>query len=353
MTTYFQNHLPALSEAVDLQICFLSARHAAASTLESSGISPGFFGRSKWDPRAFRDAARLVRRLDPDLIHLTGEKSLIVGGLIAKASGIPSVMHLHDAIPLRPPLRPLQRKLSRSVDLGIVITEELRDHATREYGFEPEQVRVLLYGMHLDRFAGVSPGARAQVRSDLSVSADAPLLGVIGRVNRDKGQLEAIQAMRRIVDLRPDARLVVVGDGPGRSECEAKAADLGLRNHVIFAGQRADVPEVLVALDLVLMPSMWYEGFGFVALEAIASGRPVVAFDSGGIKNTVVHGRTGVLVERGDVEGLARETLALIEDADRRSRFGEAGREHAKRFTVPAHVASLLEIYDELPLRAR
>jgi len=348
LTTYLATHLGALSEAVGLTVCFLSDRHPAADTLEASGVRPIFFGRSKWSARAFVDVFGAARSLEAELLHLTGEKSFIVGSLVARALGVPSVLHLHDAISLRPPLRPVQRRLSRSVDRAIVISEELRAHAVDEYGFASEQVRVVLHGIDLRRFHATPPEERERVRRELSVGGGAPLIAVIGRINRDKGQLQAIEAMSRIVQDRPDARLLIVGDGPGRQECEAAAAVRGLSGPVTFTGQCADIPAVLAACDLVLVPSMWYEAFGFVPLEAIAAGRPVVAFDSGGIRNTVVHDRTGVLVERGDVIALARETLALLGDPARLRRYGEAGRKHAARFTIRAHVANLLHVYEEL-----
>jgi glycosyltransferase involved in cell wall biosynthesis len=348
LTTYLATHLSALSEAVALNVCFLSNRHPAAESLEASGVSPTFFGRSKWDVRTVYDIALAAKSLRPELLHLIGEKSFIVGSLVARALGIPSVLHIHDAIALRPPLRPLQRRLSRSVDLAVVISEEIRGHAVDEYGFAPEQVRVVLHGIDLDRFSAVPAASRSRMRNELSVDDNIPLIAVIGRINRDKGQLQAIEAMSRIVEERPDARLLVVGDGPGRQECEAAAAARGLSGQVTFTGQCADIPSMLAASDLVLVPSMWYEAFGFVPLEAIAAGRPVVAFDSGGIRNTVVHDRTGVLVPRGDVAALARETVALLSDPARVRRYRDAGRNHLARFTIRAHVAALLAIYQEL-----
>lgn len=347
-TTYFVNHYPAMARAVDLTVCFMSDRHPAAERLEQRGVEPIFLGRSKWDPRAMQDVARLVHERDIQLVHLHSEKSLILGRLVARRRGIPAVVHIHDAIALKPGMRAVQRRLAQRTDAAVLITEQLRDYALSEHRLPAERIHVVEYGMDLEPYRHTPDDARRRLREEFALDPEAPVIGLVGRVNRDKGQLEMIQAMARIHAHRPDARLLIVGDGPGMSECQHAAAEFGVEDAVIFTGQRHDIPALLAGMDLATMPSMWVEGFGYAALEAIAAGVPVVAFRSGGIPNIVLHEQTGLLVEHGNVTALAEAVIELLDDPARRAAFARAGQAHAQRFSLERHVERITGIYDSL-----
>ncbi len=347
-TTYFVNHFPAIAEITELSVCFLSPWHPAAARLEKKGVIPIFLNRSKWDPLALWDVFQLIRKKKIGLLHLHSEKSLIIGGFLSFFMGVPSILHIHDAIALKQPLRTLQRWAVKRISAAILITDELREHAINEYGFSPERVNVLNYGMDLSPLQNVSKTAREELRGELNLSPDAPAIALVGRVNRDKGQLEMITAMKAISKSQPEAKLLIVGDGPAMDECKEKVAALQLENSVLFLGQRDDIPEILAAVDLVTVPSMWHEGFGFVALEAIAAGRPVVAFRSGGIPNTVIHNKTGLLVKRGDVDGLSTAVSELLGDRSRMEAMSVEGIKHAEKFSIKRHIERLANIYNSV-----
>jgi glycosyltransferase involved in cell wall biosynthesis len=120
---------------------------------------------------------------------------------------------------------------------------------------------------------------------------------------------------------------------------------LGLEHCVRLAGQREDVPDILAASDVLAIPSLT-EGLPYVAIEAAAAGRPVVAFDCGGVPDVVLQGQTGILVPAGDESALATAIVRVLADPALAKRLGEAGRRHAGRFTVGRHVARLEEIYN-------
>ena len=344
-TTYFVNHYPAMACFTNLITCFLSSRHPAATHLQEKNITPIFLNRGKWNPLALWDIFRLIKNRKVDLLHLHSEKSLIIGGLLSSTLGIPSILHIHDAIPLKYPLLPLQRWAIKKISAAILITDELRDHAINEYGFPPERINIINYGMDLSPFQRVSPKAKNNIRRELLIGPHAPVISLVGRVNRDKGQLEMITAMRTVVKTHPTAKLFIVGDGPAMNECREKVDTLQLTEAVLFLGQRNDITEILSASDLITVPSMWHEGFGFVALEAIAAGRPVVAFNSGGLRNTVIHSKTGLLVKQGDVEGLAKAVTELLGDPARMKSMGEEGRKHAEKFSIHHHIKKLKKVY--------
>jgi glycosyltransferase involved in cell wall biosynthesis len=146
----------------------------------------------------------------------------------------------------------------------------------------------------------------------------------------------------------PDARLVIVGEDDPRAAWEHgttfsallkdQAERLGIADRVVFTGFRTDIPRLMSALDVFCHPS-WEEPFGMVFLEAMARRKPVVAWASGGAPEVIVHGETGLLVERASVSGLADALVRLLKDPELRRRFGDAGRQRVERLFTPEHMA--------------
>ncbi len=201
------------------------------------------------------------------------------------------------------------------------------------HGVDPRRITVAPY------FAGV-PGASAQ--SAPPRRAGNTLL-YVGRIVPEKGLGHLLRAMRQ---MRPGTRLVVNGDGPARPAMEALVNEFGLGDCVEFIGWTA--PEGLsasyAAADVVVVPSVWPEPFGLVGIEAMAYGKPVVAFRSGAIPEWLADGETGYLVERGDVAGLAHRADELLADPALRLRMGCAGRERvAREFSPAQHLAAIMD----------
>jgi glycosyltransferase involved in cell wall biosynthesis len=346
-TRYFLQTVPQLDPArVRATVAALRARHAIAAEFQVAGIPAIFLGRAKWDPRSLLDLLRLIRAEQPDVLHLEGKKTLLLGRIAARLTQRPVIAHFHSMVPMTPGLGMAQRRLTPRTATGLAVSKAVRNWAMREFAFAPERIEVLYNGLDIDRFVTAAE-VRARVRQQLQLGDQAPVVGLIGRIKTaDKGQDLMIRAMPGLLKMCPDAALLVVGDGPDRPACERLAAQLGLETAVRFAGHRNDIPEVLAAVDQVVVPSTWDEGFGYVALEALAAGRPVVAFRSGGLPEIVEDGVTGILVPKGDVPGLAGALARLASDPDLARALAEAGRRSARRFTVPAHVERLMEVYD-------
>ncbi len=186
---------------------------------------------------------------------------------------------------------------------------------------------VIPNSVDVERFAAVPRSAREQVRGEWGIPPDACLLGVVGRLEEQKGHhaLLAAAALRNL----PALRIVIVGDGLLRVAIEEESRHLGLAERTVFAGARSDVPAVMAALDLLVLPSLW-EGLPMVALEGMAAGLPVVATAVGGIPEAVVDGETGVLVPAGNVEALADALASLAHDPWRRRQMGQAGQQRAR-----------------------
>lgn len=176
---------------------------------------------------------------------------------------------------------------------------------------------------------------------------DVPVVGGVGRFRGEKGQTVLIEAMAEVIKQAPDAVLLLVGDGPDRAMLEQKAASLGVADNVVWTGQRSadEVYRLYAIMDVVAVPSL-FEGFGLVAAEAMAAGKPVVASDVDGLAEVVAAGETGLLVPPGDAESLAAALVRLLGDARLAEQFGRAGRIRVQeKFSMETYRTNIVEAY--------
>jgi glycosyltransferase involved in cell wall biosynthesis len=200
---------------------------------------------------------------------------------------------------------------------------------------------------------------RAEARRRLGLADQDEVLAVIAQLTPWKGQAEAVEMARLLRDTRPNLRLLLVGSAkftaPGTRydnaayarEIERRIGEAGLDSHVRLLGEREDVPAIMAALDLLLVPS-WREAFGRVAAEAMAVGVPVLATDVGGPAEIVRNGVDGLLLAPREPERWAAAAAALLDDDERRGAMGRAGAARAREaFGVDGHVRRVREAYAE------
>ena len=238
------------------------------------------------------------------------------------------------------------RLIAGFVDRVIAVSEAARTFLVEAKGYPARKITVVPNGRDLSVF---HPGAmRDAARKELGLDRAVPLVGVIGRLETQKGHGFLLQAWPSVVAEFPDARLLLVGEGSLRYALETRARDLGVGESLIFAGFRADVPRMLDAMDVVCLPSL-YEGMPLTAIEASAMARPVVATAVDGTPEVVRDGRTGRLVPPADAPALARALCELLRDPDGARRMGQAGRDWAlTRFDLDRQVAATAHVYRSL-----
>jgi len=348
VTTYFLEVLPALAEAgVELSACFLREPHPAADALREHGIVPTFLSVSRWDPTAALRIAAIARQSGSTVLHAAGMKGALMARMATRLVPARTLLHVHDLLYPGPLVGNLHRLFARRSDMAVCVSRAAIPVAADGYHVERDRVRVVHNGIRLQRFRNVSSDARRSVRQSLNIAETTHVLLVVGRMYPIKGHRTMLRMMPGIVERCPDAVLLLAGDGPEREPCEALAAELGLRDHVRFLGQRGDIPELLAASDIVALPSE-SEGFPISAIEALATGRPVVAFGVGGVPEVVVDGETGRVVPPADTVAFVNATVALMHDDDSRAAFGLHARRAAEEFTLDAHVQQLLNCYREV-----
>jgi len=281
---------------------------------------------------------RLVRGLRPDLLHALHLTSY--GFLSVFCDVHPTLVSVWGTDVLEAPrLSPfhylITRYALRRAD-HITATGLRLAEATARYAPAGKPVTVVPYGVDLREF-------RSRPREQRSEVA----VGAVARLSKEKGLHYLLEAFAVVAGRHPQARLVLVGEGPERQRLERLAARLGLGERVRFLGEvpHEQVPEVLQQLDIFAMPST-YEGFGVAALEAEAMELPVVASHVHGIPDVVLDGETGLLVPPRDRQALAAALDRLVSDGDLRRRLGQAGRAFvAEHYSWEENTAQMEALY--------
>ncbi len=292
-----------------------------------------------------------VLNIKPDLIHANS----IRAGLVATAAtvGLKTrvVWHLHDLLP-RHPLSNVIRAFAflSSRTQMIAVSQAVADNFVG--GFSPlkKRVQAILNGIDLEKF---QPGktARNEIREELELDLAEPVIGIVGQLTPRKGQLELVRAFAQTLPDIPQAALLVVGaplfnrDDEYAALLKQTAQELGIGERVKFTGARSDVGAVMQALDLLVINSS-AEPFGLVAVEAMACGTPILAAASGGIPEIIEHGKTGWLVQPGDVLTLAAAMVSLSRQLALREHLAEQGKKHVgSRFSADRYLEELQAFY--------
>jgi glycosyltransferase involved in cell wall biosynthesis len=296
--------------------------------------------------RAIFAIRSLARRGRADLILSWMTKAHLYGGPAALLARIPAVWYQHG-------LPGAHSRLDRVATMiparGVIATSAAAADAQAQLRPARPQ-RVVHPGIDLDRFDPGRLPPSGEVRRALQLP-DGPLVGFCGRLQRWKGPHVLVEAMPAVLEAIPDARCVIVG---GRHELEPDypdylrrlIADRGLDGRVLLAGLQQDVPRWMHAMDVVALPSD-SEPFGITAVEAMAMGKPVIATDSGGPRETITSGVDGLLVpaDAGAVAGAIVDCLRRPELA---ARLGTAARARAQHFSAERHARELARALREL-----
>jgi glycosyltransferase involved in cell wall biosynthesis len=302
--------------------------------------------RSDVDAFGVAGIMNTVKRHGYELLHLHTSRAHMLGCVAARLLGrtVRTVVSRRVDFSTREKGSPFSGfKYRFGVDRYIAISEAVRDVLVRD-GVHRERIRIVHSGIDPER---LRPEGR-DVRAALGIPNEAPVVGVVGHFADHKGHRFLLDAFPRILEAQPEARLLLVGEGELRDALQKQAGALGIGSRVIFAGFRTDVPDCLLAMDVVAAPSV-QEGLNTSVLDALYLERPVVASRVGGLPEAVRHDETGLLAPPGDSARLAEGVLQLLGDRDRARALGRAGRERVERiFTAAAMVEGTLGVYREL-----
>jgi glycosyltransferase involved in cell wall biosynthesis len=339
---------PRYDPRFEVSLVGLKGPEPASQKLAEAGIPVHHLGRGKFDPRLLGDLLRVARDRGARILHVHGYAAADFGRLAARRLGAKLVLHEHFADPRMPGYQALaDRLLAAFTDRAIAVSVSTRDFLVRERFVPAERVRVIWNGAPLDEFAPVPRATAMSLRRELGVPESAPLIGIVGRVNAQKGHRFLIEAAPRVVARLPESRFLVVGDGDLLEASKRLAADLGVADRFVFAGHRADIPAVLGALDVFCIAST-YEGTPLALFEAMAAGKAIVSTAVDGCREILDDGVTGRLVPPRDPDALADALCAVLADGSLRATLAGNAREASLRYDIGACVRQMEALYDEL-----
>lgn len=286
--------------------------------------------------------AYLIRE-QPEIVHCYLERAGFVGALAGRAAAVPHIITSRMGAPYSPsPESELVRRTTnwisdRCSEAIVAISEATRAQAIREGA--PESKLVTLYNGVLPA-SPVAPGPR--------LFPGNPVIGTVGTLRQVKGHRVLLEAAPRILAALPQTHFVLAGTGPERKRLEALARELEVADRVRFLGQRADIPAVLAAFDVFVLPSLG-EGMPNAVLEAMVAGLPVVASRVGGIPEVVEDGKSGLLVEPDSPGALADALICVGREQQLRRTMGQRGRHRAlTTFSPQTELAETEALYYRL-----
>jgi len=325
-----------------------------AGVLEARGIAVRSLGLRGTGVRldAYRTLARALRAGAFAVVHTHLQEGCWYGLPAAALAGIPvRVAHLQNVRPEgSPKLRLLDAAALRFAHAAIGFSAEVVEHHRRRLRYPASRLHLVHNVIDDRRFR--PPPDRDAARAALGLAPAHVAVVNVASLTPQKGQAQLLVAARAVRERFPGVRFLLVGDGLERARLETLRRDLGLEEHVVLLGKRDDVPAILAASDVFVLPSRW-EGLSVALLEAGLAGLPAVVSDLPANREVVQAGTTGLVVPVDQPDGLAAAVCTLIDDPELRRRLGRAAKRRVvERFLMDASVQKVTRIYDEL-LRER
>lgn len=295
-----------------------------------------------------------LKNVNASLVHTQLEFANIFGNIAAKFSGLPSVSTIHTM-----PSHNISRKMKVHQALEmfvlryfceriIAVSEEAGFHHLKIGYSHPDQIRTIYNGIDLSNYTELDQvTCAASVRAEFSLPANSKLITTVAVLRELKGIQYMIAAFPEILLKNQDVYYLIVGDGSHRNKLEQSTEILGLKSQIIFTGKRNDIPRLLSASNIFVLPTLT-EALPTVLAEAMAAHLPIIASHVGGIPEMINH-ENGILLPPKDVQALSEACNILLADPQKCNHMGEAGWKIVnQKFNVVTQVESLKNLYLEL-----
>ena len=319
---------------------------SALAELQAAGV--GLLGLTRYstaDLRPWRELARQLRLRRIDVLHAHKFGSNVWGTAVGRLAGVPVIIaHEHTWSYVGRPLRRIldRQLIARGSDAFLAVSSEDRRRMVELEGIDARDVLVVPNGIPPGRPTG------RNIRYELGIPADAPVIGSVGRLCRQKAPHVLIQAAARLVREFPQLQVLMIGDGAELARLAALAAGLQITPAVRFLGLRDDVPDILAALDVAVSSSDW-EGSPLSVMEYMGAGLPTVATAVGGVPDLIADGVHGRLIPPGEPVALADAVAQLLRAPELAQEMGRRARERQRReFDLDVLVGRLERLYEEL-----
>lgn len=350
--------LPRLNrDLFEPHLCCIRERGPLADDLEQQGVPVHVIRfRNRWDPFALRRLRKLVRELDISVVHSHMYRANVPAtALKVIGEHVKVVGHYHNVGTWESTRqRLLDRWLANKRDMNLAVSEAVRRDVISHLQLPPSKVRTLRNGVNLDEFHPVAAAARHAIRERLGLPASAKVVVMVARLVSQKNQSLVIESAMEVLKAVPRAHFLFVGDGPDNEALKELASVRCVRDHVTFLGKRDDVPDILAASDVSVLPST-REGFSNAVLESMACGVPVIASNVGGNAEVIDNGINGFLLDMQPAPSPApnasrfvRYLKRLLLEDDFRMRMGAVAHSSVEAFSIDTMVRETEQAYLDL-----
>jgi glycosyltransferase involved in cell wall biosynthesis len=310
---------------------------------------------------ALRKLEKILRVQKPDIVHTHSGKAGILGRLAAKRAGVPVIIHtIHGPsfgkfqnAAANFIFRAAEKKAARATSHFIVVADAMKEQYLAAGIGSPEQYTRIFSGFPLEPFLAAKNDL--ELRKKLGIAPDDFVIGKIARLFRLKGHDDLFAVAPELVRRNPKIKFLLVGDGEWRQKFEQQAENIGLRRHFAFTGliPPDEVPKHVGIMDALVHLSL-REGLPRALPQALAAGKPIVAYDCDGAREICFDGDTGFLIQPGDLKNLAAKIILLANDAKLREQFGSRGQNFVREnFSVEKMVDAIYTLYLKLAAAAK
>jgi len=302
----------------------------------------------EFSPKVFRSAfelANIIRGENIDIIHAHTRVSQVASLLASRNTGVHFISTCHGFFKPR-----LSRKIFDTWGEKVVaISGPVKTHLEGGFGINRARVELIYNGIDINRFSkNISDNEILKIKKSAGLK-DGPVIGTMGRLSSIKGQKFLVYAMKHVISKNSKAQCLIVGSGPEESALKDLAKNIAIEDHVKFAGSSyKDAPAYLACMDVFVLPSI-KEGLGIALLEAMASARPCIASDIGGISDIIKDGQNGILVPVANVSAISGAIIKLLGDRALSADFAQKGREFVKKkFSLQLMAEKMHNLYTHL-----
>lgn len=305
--------------------------------LQAAGIEVEIVQERGVGVRSFFQLIRLLKQWRPDIVHTHLFFSDVWGAAACKRAGVPVLVSTEHNINRDFSRTKLvfKRKAYRKCDAIIAISQAVQDYIAELDSKTQPKVRLIYNGIDLSRFSG---------QKTATARHQPPIISIIGRLEEQKGHAEAIATFLHV---KGAAYLQIIGQGSLQSALEQQVKQLGLEKCVHFFGQRIDIEQVYADADIIFIPSR-FEGFGLVAVEAMAAGKAIVASGVDGLAEILQNEKTALLVDMRKPKTVAQQIDRLLAEPTLRAQLGATAKQDAQRFDIAKTAEQYQQLYKEL-----
>ena len=335
-------------EQFNFSVCCLTKNGELSNQLEKEGVEIFYLGKKEgFDLGLIFRLAWLLRKQKADILHTHDNSTLLYGTLAAKLAGVKTLINTeHGGVYFESKRKKLINKALWKLNNKVTCVSQDIENDLIKMGLNRGKTLVIQNGIDLEPFKNEIN--KPDIRKKLGFNDSDFIVCTVGRLSKEKNHKLFIEMAVAVSAVLNNAKFLIIGDGSLKEELMAYARSRSIAEKIIFAGQRNDIPELLKATDCFVLTSD-YESFGLVLLEAMAAGTPVVTTNAGGIEEIVISGKTGLVVQKNDVQGLSSSIIRLANNPIEREMLAkEASSLVGNRYSIDKMIYAYQELYRSL-----